>query len=46
MLTNTSTSLLEVENKGQSGSLLLRVDNGKTPFTSGYFSQLSLPSAL
>jgi type VI secretion system protein ImpL len=46
MLDNTSTSLLKVENKGQSVSLLLRVNNGKTPFTSGYFSQLSLPSAL
>lgn len=46
MLANTSTSLLKVENKGQSVTLLLRVDNGKTPFTSGHFSQLSLPSAL
>ena len=41
-----SNSLLSLEDKGEKVKLLLRVNGGKTPFLSGYFSSLRLPSEL
>ncbi|OUS35707.1 hypothetical protein A9R01_06790 ['Osedax' symbiont bacterium Rs2_46_30_T18] len=45
-LEQPSNSLLSLENKGEKVKLLLRVNGGKTPFLSGYFSSLRLPSEL
>ncbi len=41
-----STSLLDLENKGEIVKLLLRVKGAKTPFLKHYFSSLRVPSEL